>query len=101
LDYNAAMERARTTSVTLGNHYVKFLEDTVATGRYGSVSEVMREALRRFESEQWVDEELRREALEGPSADEMRLLDADLAEGASDGDARPWREVLQELRARR
>lgn len=43
------MERARTTSVTLGDHYVKFLEDVVATGRYGSVSEIMREALRLFE----------------------------------------------------
>lgn len=43
------MERARTTSFTLGDHYGKFLDDLVASGRYGSTSEVIRESLRLLE----------------------------------------------------
>ena len=39
---------------------------------------------------------------EGPSDEEKRLLDAALAEYEKDGDrGRPWRQVLEDLRARR
>jgi antitoxin ParD1/3/4 len=42
-------------NVSLTPELEKFVEDTVATGRYGSASEVVRAALRTFEQEQqWV-----------------------------------------------
>lgn len=39
----------RTTSITLTPHFEKFVADQVATGRYGSTSEAIREALRLME----------------------------------------------------
>ena len=43
------MDKQRTTSFSLGDHYGKFLEGLVGSGRYGSASEVVREALRLLE----------------------------------------------------
>lgn len=40
-----------TTSFSLGPHWDEFIKQQVATGRYGSASEVVREALRRMEDE--------------------------------------------------
>lgn len=40
---------ARNTSITLGDHFVEFVERQVAEGRYGSASEVVRAGLRLLE----------------------------------------------------
>ena len=40
---------ARNTSVSLGNHFVDFIDAQVATGRYGSTSDVVRAGLRLLE----------------------------------------------------
>ncbi|UYM13937.1 type II toxin-antitoxin system ParD family antitoxin [Endozoicomonas euniceicola] len=40
---------ARNTSVVLGKYYDQFVEEQVNTGRYQSVSELIRDALRRLE----------------------------------------------------
>ena len=43
---------ARNTSILLGEYFEKFINEQMATGRYGSVSEVVRAALRVFEQEE-------------------------------------------------
>ena len=40
----------RNTSIALSDHWVKFTADLVASGRYGSTSEVVREGLRLVEA---------------------------------------------------
>ncbi len=40
---------SKTTSITLGDHWLGFVEKQVSTGRYGSVSEVVRAGLRVLE----------------------------------------------------
>ena len=42
----------RNTSIALSDHWVKFAADMVASGRYGSTSEVVREGLRLVEERQ-------------------------------------------------
>jgi len=40
---------SKNTSVTLGNHFNQFVEEQLASGRYGSVSEIVRAGLRHLE----------------------------------------------------
>jgi len=42
---------SKNTSISLGNHFEQFIKDEIKSGRYGSVSEVIRNALRLLESE--------------------------------------------------
>ncbi len=48
----------KNTSVSLGNHFDDFIKDEVKSGRYSSVSEVIRSALRLLESEEKKEREL-------------------------------------------
>lgn len=43
---------ARTTSFVLGDHFERLIAEQVASGRYGSASEVVREGLRLVEERQ-------------------------------------------------
>ncbi len=63
----------RNTSIALSDHWVKFTADLVASGRYGSISEVVREGLRLVEE--------RRERIDRIGA----LLDEGEAGGFVDG----------------
>ena len=51
---------ARNTSITLGEHFDGFISSQVNTGRYGSVSEVIRAGLRLLEKTETKTEALRR-----------------------------------------
>lgn len=50
---------AKNTSVALGEHFTAFAAEQVASGRYGSMSEVIRAGLRLLEDEQQKVEALR------------------------------------------
>jgi antitoxin ParD1/3/4 len=55
----------RNTSVTLSDHFEKFIEQQIATGRYGSASEVIRTGLRLLEENEAKLEALRAALIEG------------------------------------
>ena len=48
----------KNTSISLGNHFEDFINSEVRSGRYSSVSEVIRSALRLLESEEKKEKEL-------------------------------------------
>ncbi|MCP4001001.1 MAG: type II toxin-antitoxin system ParD family antitoxin, partial [Gammaproteobacteria bacterium] len=50
---------AKNTSITLGEHFDGFIANQINTGRYGSVSEVVRAGLRKLEDEERKLETLR------------------------------------------
>jgi len=50
---------AENTSITLGEHFDGFIASQINTGRYGSVSEVVRAGLRKLEDEERKLETLR------------------------------------------
>lgn len=43
---------ARNTSIVLGDYFDNFINEQITSGKYSSVSEVVRTALRRFEEEE-------------------------------------------------
>ncbi len=48
----------KNTSITLGNYFEEFIKEEVNSGRYNSVSEVIRSALRLLEQEEKKEKEL-------------------------------------------
>ncbi|MFC3853875.1 type II toxin-antitoxin system ParD family antitoxin [Salinispirillum marinum] len=53
------------TSMSLGKHWEVFIQNQVSTGRYGSASEVIRDALRQMEERNNKLEALRKHVAEG------------------------------------
>ena len=76
---------AKNTSIALGEPFTDFARRKVESGEFGSTSEVVREAMRRF-----IAEDAKREA-----------LDRALQEGLDSGPARPFDfdHFLREMRA--
>ncbi len=56
---------ARNTSVSLGDHFVSFVEQQLHKGRYGSVSDVVRAGLRLLEEHEAKLQALRKALVEG------------------------------------
>ena len=54
-----------TTSLSLGEHWEMFIRNEIASGRYGSASEVVRDALRTLEERKCKLEALRAHLTEG------------------------------------
>lgn len=65
----------KTTSIALGEHFTGFVTDQVASGRYGSVSEVVRAGLRELEEREAKHEAMQRAITEG--------IESGIAEGFS------------------
>jgi antitoxin ParD1/3/4 len=66
---------AKTTSVSLGDHFTGFIEAQVESGRFGSASEVVRAGLRSLEEHETKHQALQRAITEG--------LNSGVAEGFS------------------
>ena len=66
---------ARTTSVSLGEHFESFIEAQIASGRYGTTSEVIRAALRLLEEYEQKKLALRQALLDGESSGDGRERD--------------------------
>ena len=56
---------SRNTSVSLGDHFLSFIDEQVTEGRYGSASEVVRAGLRLLEQEEAKLSALRAALIEG------------------------------------
>lgn len=52
------VKMGKNTSISLGSHFENFIKDEVKSGRYSSVSEVIRSALRLLELEEKKEREL-------------------------------------------
>ena len=53
------MTMAKTTSIQLGDYFDKFIAEKLKSGRYRNASEIIREGLRRMETDEKILEALR------------------------------------------
>lgn len=68
---------ARTTSVSLSDHFTSFIETQVQTGRYGSASDVMRAGLRLLEDHEAKIKALQDALTAGENSGEPRPFDSE------------------------
>jgi len=59
---------SRNTSILLGLHFERFIEKQLASGRYSSASEVVRESLRLMEEREKDRDTLRQALIEGEAS---------------------------------
>ncbi len=65
-----------TTSLSLGDHWEAFIKNEISSGRYGSASEVVRDALRTLEERKQKIEALRAHLSQGAQqADQGQFID--------------------------
>ncbi len=67
----------RNTSVTIGDHFTGFISDQVATGRYGSASDVVRAGLRLLEEHEAKVRALEEALIVGEQSGPFRPFDFD------------------------
>lgn len=69
---------ARTTSISLSDHFTAFIADTVEQGRYGSASDVVRAGLRLLEEHEAKVRALEQALIEGENSGEAEIFDEDV-----------------------
>lgn len=67
----------RNTSISLGDHFASFVDESVRSGRYGSASEVIRAGLRLLEAEEARLTGLRAALDEGENSGPPEVFDFD------------------------
>lgn len=77
----------RNTSFSLGDHFSDFVEAEVATGRYGSASEVLRAGLRLLQDRETHHAALRAALIEGEDSGPAQPFDIDAFLTAKRGSA--------------
>lgn len=68
---------ARNTSISLGDHFVEFIDSQVDAGRYGTASDVVRAALRLLEEHEVKVTALRSALIEGEESGAATAFDFD------------------------
>ena len=68
---------AKHTSISLGDHFTRFIEQQISRGRYGSASEIVRAGLRILEEHESRVEALRSALIEGEQSGEAESFDVD------------------------
>jgi antitoxin ParD1/3/4 len=66
---------ARNTSILIGDYFENFINEQIASGKYSSVSEVVRAALRFFEQEENKTKSLVNELKIGEKSNKIRNFD--------------------------
>lgn len=75
---------AKATSIILGNHFDELIAQQVQTGRYGTASEVVRDALRLFEHQQTAIKRLNDAIEEGYASGFVDEIDWDALDRRAD-----------------
>jgi antitoxin ParD1/3/4 len=68
---------AKSTSLTLGDHFTAFIDRQIERGRYGSASDVVRAGLRLLEEHEARLEVLRAALIEGEQSGQPKPFDFD------------------------
>jgi antitoxin ParD1/3/4 len=68
---------SRNTSITLSEHFARFVDDEIASGRFASASEVVRAGLRLLEEREMKVKALREALIEGEKSGPLQPFDFD------------------------
>jgi antitoxin ParD1/3/4 len=71
------MAMSKNTSISLGDHFSRFVDQQLAQGRYGSASEVVRAGLRLLEEHEAKVKALQQALIEGEESGSPAPFDSD------------------------